>query len=198
MKNRLFTSVAMTLLLSTMSVTGAMAGKAKEITPPVTISDSGSPNVTALSSLWIDGKRQESDGLEHIKDAEKAIQKAQKNERKATEKLARVRITSDEQRAAYKRLVAGFGAAATPYAVETEIKALKKAADDWKKAYQKVEKQSAELKEAQTNLANGQSALRTGNELVAAGRAKIVRAETQSALGFKKLVDLSSIENDDN
>lgn len=197
MKTRLFTTVAMALMFSTLSVTGAYASKTDEITAPVTITDSASPMAAELSALWVDGKRQEFTGLAQIEDAEKAIKKAQKDERKAKEKLAKVQLTSDEQRAAYTRLVAGFGAAATPYAVETEIKALKKAADDWKKAYQKVETQTAALKEVQTDLANGQSALRTGNELVATGRKKMNRAETQSAPGYVAPAEVSTNEDGD-
>lgn len=185
MKTGLFTSTAIALMLSTLTVTGASAGKNDEIVAPVAITDSVSPVASELSQLWVDGRRQEVTGLAQIKDGEKLIKKAQKDERKAAEKHAKALKASDEQRAAYARLVAGFGAALTPYAVETEIKALKKAAGDWKEAYQKVEKADAKVNEAKTALANGQSTVRTGNELVAAGREKMRRAEVESAPGYQ-------------
>ncbi len=192
MKTGLFTSAAMALMLSTFTVTGASAGKTDEIVAPGAITDSASPVASELSQLWVDGRRQEVTGLAQIKDGEKLIKKAQKDERKAMEKHAKALKASDEQRAAYARLVAGFGSALTPYAVETEIKALKKAADDWKDAYQKVEKADAKVKEAKTALANGQSTVRTGNELVAAGREKMRRAEVESAPGYQPVTQAKS------
>lgn len=184
MKTGILTSAAIALALSTMSVSCASAAKPAEITPPAVITNSDSAQAAELSSVWIDGRRQEMTGLVQIKDGEKLIKKAQKSERKAAEKLTKANATSNEQRAAYTRLVAGFGQAAMPYAVETEIKALKKAADDWKDAYQQVEKAGANLKQAQAELAAGQSSVRTGDELVAAGRAKMRRAEVESAPGY--------------
>lgn len=182
----------MALMLSTVSVTAASAGKNDEIVAPITITDSASPMASELSQLWVDGRRQEVTGLTEIKDGGKLIKKAQKDERKATEKHAKMLKASDEQRAAYARLVAGFGAALTPYAVETEIKALKKAAGDWKDAYQKVEKADTKLNEAKAALANGQSTVRTGNELVASGRKKMRQAEVESAPGYQPATETKS------
>ncbi|MCK5749138.1 MAG: hypothetical protein KAH44_23185 [Oricola sp.] len=119
-------------------------------------------------------------GLAQVEDGEKLLRKSQKEEHKASAKLQKATIQSDEQRAAYARLVSGFGGAATPAAVETEIKALKKAADDWKDAYERVEKAQAKLNDARTAIANGQSEIRTGAELAEAGRDKMRRAEIQS------------------
>lgn len=184
MKKGMFTSAAMALLLSTMSASCATAGKPLEITAPATITNSASPTSRELSSVWTDGRRQELTGLDQVKDGEKLIKKAQKDERKATENLTKARTASDDQRAAYARLVAGFGQAITPYIVDAEIKALKKSAGDWKTAYQKVGKADDDLKAAQAELATGQSTVRTGNELVAAGREKMRRAEVESAPGY--------------
>ena len=88
------------------------------------------------------------------------------------------------------RLVNGFGGASTPAAVETEIKALKKAADDWKDAYERVVKADAAMKDAQLAIANGQSATRTGNELIAAGREKMQRAENESNPDYVRQMEL--------
>ncbi len=196
MKSGLITSATLALLLSTMSTTAAFAAKPQEIEAPLTIKNSASPAASQLSSAWTDGRRLEITGLDQIKDGEKLIKKAQKRERKVTAKLAKARATSEEQRAAYARLVAGFGKALTPYAVETEIKALKKAADDWKDAHQILEKADADLKEVLAQLAAGQSTVRTGNELVASGRAKMRRAEVESAPGYVAPVKSDEISVD--
>ncbi|WP_428407031.1 hypothetical protein [Hyphococcus sp.] len=179
MKKRLILSAAI-LALTSLSATGAEAGKLKDIVAPLAVTESAAPNANELSALWVDGRRQEMSGLAQIEDGEKLIRKGQKDERKSSEKLEKAVAVSNEQRAAYARLVAGFGGAATPAAVETEIKALKKAADDWKDAHERVGKAEANLKEAQLDIANGQSAVRTGNELIASGRGKMHRAETES------------------
>ena len=180
MKKGMFLTAAAILALTSLSATGAQAGKPKDIVAPLAITASQVDNAHELSALWVDGRRQEMTGLAQIEDGEKLIRKGQKDERKASEKLTKATMISDEQRAAYTRLVAGFGGAATPAAVETEIKALKKAADDWKDAYERVEKADAKLKDAQLDIANGQSAVRTGNEAIASGRDKMRRAETES------------------
>ena len=180
MKTGLFTTAALSLMLSVLGTTNAFAGKLDEIIAPISVTNSNSANSTELTSLWTDGKQQEIIGLDQINDGEKLIKKAQKEERKATEKLGKVQALSDEQRAGYKRLVSSFGVALTPYAVETEIKTLKKAADEWKDVYQRLEKADARVKEAQAQLAAGQSSVRTGNELVLLGREKMQRAEAQS------------------
>ncbi|MFC2951009.1 hypothetical protein ACFOOP_03670 [Marinicaulis aureus] len=184
MKKELFVTAAAILALSSLGATGAEAGKPKEIVAPLAVSAGQAENANELAALWVDGRRHEMTGLAQIEDGEKLIRKGQKDERKATEKLAKVIAISDEQRAAYIRLVAGFGGAATPAAVETEIKALKKAADDWKDAFERVEKAQSNLKDAQLDIANGQSAVRTGNELIASGREKMRRAEIESRPGY--------------
>lgn len=183
MKKGLIVTAAV-LALASLSVTGAEAGKGKDLVAPLEVTGSSASNAEELSGLWVDGRRQEMTGLAQIKDGEKMVRTGQKDEIKANEKLTKVTVVSNEQRAAYVRLVKGFGGAATPAAVETEIKALKKAADDWKDAFERVEKAEASLKAAQLSIANGKSAIRTGNELVTSGREKMRRAEAQSQPGY--------------
>ncbi len=178
--NKSIITAAAVLALTSLSATGAYAGKAADIVAPLSVSTSQAVNANELVAVWVDGRRQEVTGLEQLKSGEKLIHQGQKDERKAAEKLAKLTAISDEQKAAYARLVAGFGGAATPMAVETEIKALKKAADDWKDAYARVEKAQTKMADAQAEIASGQSTVRTGNELIAAGREKMRRAETES------------------
>ncbi|GJL91733.1 hypothetical protein [Hyphococcus sp.] len=188
MKKGIFTTAAATLALTALSATGAYAGKTADIVAPLAVASSPVQNADELSAAWVDGRRQEVTGLDQVKAGEKLIRKGQKAERKATDKLAKLVAVSDEQKAAYVRLVTSFGGAATPMAVETEIKALKKAADDWSDAYGRVEKAQAKLTEAQADIANGQSAMRTGNESIAVGREKMRRAETQSHPEYRATV----------
>lgn len=204
MKKGIFTTTAATLALTALSATSAYAGKTADIVAPLSVASSSAENADELASVWVDGRRQEMTGLDQIKAGEKLIRQGQKNEHKATEKLTKFVAASDEQKAAYVRLVAGFGGAATPAAVETEIKALKKAADDWSDAYERVEKAQAKLQDAQSEIANGESAVRTGNELIAVGREKMRRAETESHPDFRTVqappinntaVEVSVIDN---
>ncbi len=185
MKKGMFLTAAAVLALTSLSATGAHAGKTRDIVAPLSVTASPAANADELADLWVDGRRQEMAGLAQMEDGEKLLRSGQKDERKATEKLAKAAAVSGEQRAAYMRLVAGFGGASMPSAVETEIKALKKAADDWSDAYKRVEKAKAKLAAAQADVANGQSMIRTGNEQTSAGRDKMRRAETQSRPDFQ-------------
>ncbi len=198
MKKGIFTTAAATLALTALSATGANAGKTADIVAPLSVASSSVQNADELAAVWVDGRRQEMTGLDQVKAGEKLIRQGQKNERKANDKLAKFVAASDEQKAAYVRLVTGFGGAATPAAVETEIKALKKAADDWSDAYERVEKAQAKLQDAQSEIANGESAVRTGNELIATGREKMRRAETESHPDYNAarapLIDSSPVE----
>ncbi|WP_411816602.1 hypothetical protein [Hyphococcus sp. DH-69] len=180
MTKQMLKTAAAALAIMSLSATGACASKSAEIVAPLSVSNSQMQNAAALSSQWVDGRRQEMTGLEHVEEGGKLIRKAQKDERKATEKLNKAVTESDEQRAAYVRLVAGFGGASMPSAVETEIKALKKAADDWSDAYKRVEKQKSRVSDAQLEIANGESMVRTGNEMIATGREKMRVAEAES------------------
>ncbi len=180
MNRNLYLGAAAILALSSFGATGALAGKPKDIAAPLAISASGADDADKLADIWVDGRRQEMTGLAQVKDGEKAIRKGRKAERKASEKLVSVTAGSDAQRAAYIRLVSGFGRAVTPAEVGPEIKALKKAAGDWENAYERVVKAKANLKAAQLDIVTGQSAVRTGNELIASGREKMLRSETQS------------------
>lgn len=180
MTKQMLKTAAAALAILSLSATGACASKTAEIVAPLSVTNSQMQNATALSSQWIDGRRQEMTGLEQVEEGGKLIRKAQKEERKSTEKLTKAVTVSDEQRAAYVRLVAGFGGATIPSAVDTEIKALKKAADDWSDAYKRVEKSQSRVKEAQLDIANGESMVRTGNEMIATGREKMRISEAQS------------------
>lgn len=190
MKKGLFFATVAMLAVTSMSASSAEAAKPRDLVAPLSVSAGHAGDPEALSALWIDGRRQELNGQSQVEDGTKLIRKAEKDERKASAKLAKMTAISEEQRAAYVRLVNGFGGASTPAAVETEIKALKKAADDWKDAYERVVKADAAMKDAQLAIANGQSATRTGNELIAAGREKMQRAENESNPDYVRQMEL--------
>lgn len=187
--NNKFVYTLAALSLSTLSACASNAAKPKDIAAPLAISSSNVADADALARMWVDGRRQEINGLAQVKDGEALIRKAQKDERKAAEKLSESRVSSEEQRVAYTRLVAGFSDASTPAAAKDESKELKKAANNWKSATKRVEKEESRLAEAQTRIASSQSSVRTGAEMIASGREKMRSAEMQSDVNFRPAME---------
>ncbi len=182
--NKMFVYTAAAMALTTLSACGSNPAKPKDLTAPLSVSSSQAANADALARMWVDGRRQEINGLAQVKQGEEQIRKAQQDERKAAESLAEKRVYAEGQRAAYER-IAGYSDALTPAGAKAESKELKKAANDWKDANKSVEKEERRLTDAQTRIASNQSSVRTGNEMIVSGREKMRSAEMQSDVNFR-------------
>lgn len=155
----------------------AFAGKPRQIEAPAAIVSSGAPGADAHAAHWVDGKRQELNGIESLKAAEKALRKAEKSNSKDEAAVVKTEAVASNTRGAYRSLVAGFGGATDPGSIDAEIKALKKAQDNWADALKDYDKARASLSQSQVEIDAAQSAIRTANEAVTTGRGKMQEAE---------------------
>ncbi|MEQ8178986.1 MAG: hypothetical protein RIC52_13440, partial [Amphiplicatus sp.] len=194
MQRCLATTAAAALLLG-LSMSPAAAGKLKQIDAPAFVSASAAADSATLATMWVDGKRQELNGLDALEGAEKALRKAQKSSAKADAKLAKAQAVGIDQRTAYKNLVANFGDASDPKSIGSEIKSLRKAQDNWGDALKTAEKAEAAVIKARSEVAAAESAQRTASEQVSLGRQKMQQAEQQARPADAAIADAAEIDS---